>query len=188
MSSYYRKTKKGQYKREKYSRQCISDVNTVTLVDTLDGNVTIPHSQQISGPIIPSTTVQGQRKVKNMSIDLAVGKTTVSGGTTAENGEFNTPILFAVVYHPEGTEVNNMATTRLTASGVLTQAYVPEQNVIFMRMLSPVEGSVHCQIPLSRNINAGDSIDLIVFHPLAHSHGSTLKFVFGYNFQYSIAY
>ncbi|AKN50605.1 hypothetical protein [Kirkovirus Equ1] len=188
MSSYYRKTKKGQFKREKYSRQCISDFNEITLADTTSGGVTTPHSQQVSGSIIPSTTVQGQRKVKNMSIDLAVGNTHVSGGTEEENGDYSTPVLFAVVYHPEGTQINEMTTSHLTSSGVLTQSYVPEQNIIFMRMLSPVEGSIHCQIPLSRNINAGDSIDLIVYHPLSHSHGSTLKFNFGYSFQYSIAY
>nr|QCF59311.1 hypothetical protein 2 [Kirkovirus sp.] len=178
MSSYYRKTKKGTFKREKYSRQCISDFSELTFTN----------SMQQTGSIIPSTTVQGQRKVKNMSIDLAVGSTTVSGGTPAENGTFSTPVLFAVVYHPEGTVVNEMNTSHLTSSGVLTQTYVPEQNIIFMRMLSPIEGSIHCQIPLSRNINAGDSIDLIVYHPLSHSEGSTLKFNFGYSFQYSIAY
>lgn len=94
--------------------------------------------------IVPQTTVQGKRKVKNISVSLSV-----AGADTL--------IYWAIVFVPSGTTPGSLV---LDGS---SEFYTPSAFVMANGIYDsnqPGNGS-RLFTPLSRNLNSGDSIALI---------------------------
>lgn len=118
--------------RDKYSVEQSSFYNTT--------NATGDQSFQL----IPTTSTQGMRKVKHLTVSLTCNN--------ARNG-----IFWALVYVPQGT-----APTPLSISAVGAALYEPNQYVMNCGVVDPTAGPIRFSTPISRNLNSGDSIYLIV--------------------------
>lgn len=90
--------------------------------------------------IVPYTTTPGTRKVKNVRLSL-------------QSRTLGT-VWYALVYVPEGTEPSVPATT--------AEGYQPSQYVLMQGLLTP-EMPVNARTRLSRNLNSGDRICLVLW-------------------------
>ena len=91
--------------------------------------------------VVPSSEVEGVRKVKNLTISVAYASSSTQR-----------PIFWALVYVPEGTVPNY-----LNSVGDL---YQPSQWVLASGILNTIEGKSRIYTPLSKNLNKGDKIVL----------------------------
>ena len=131
---YAKKTYRNYKNRDKYSvEQTSFTVNT--------GEQTINELYQAVSTIVPATTVQGMRKVKHLTISL---------GTTANIGL----IYWALVYVPAGYTPNY-----INSAG---EMYEPNQFVMNCGLVDTDAGPQRIFSPISRNLNSGDSIALVV--------------------------
>jgi len=108
--------------------------------------------------VIPST-VQGMRKVKHLTISLAQN--------TAGTGLF-----WALVYVPQGTTANKLQIDTTTM-------YEPNQFVMNCGIFDVDAGPMRISSPISRNLNSGDSIALIL-------HSNSPSTSFSYVVRYAI--
>ena len=93
--------------------------------------------------VVPETATQGMRKVKHCTVSLA---------TPAGAGHL---VFWALVYVPAGTEPH-----AITVSG--GQIYEPNQYVMGSGVVDFNAGPCRFHCPLSRNLNSGDCIWLVV--------------------------
>lgn len=107
--------------------------------------------------IVPSTTMQGTRKVKNINLKV------VAQGNDSS-------IVGAIVYVPEGTDPSSLA-TQLDSQSL----YEPNQNVIMSFLIPPScerdasgdpthvfsPNTINLSTRLARNLSSGDSIVII---------------------------
>lgn len=121
-------------------------------------------------PIVSSTTQEGVRKAKNISVSIATP-------TAAGNYAF----YWALVYVPEGASPNE-----LSSSG---QLYQPSQYVISSGIVSSEQGKMRLSSRLARNLNQGDSIYLLIgtnTNFIAGTDSATTRF--NYLVRYAICY
>ena len=102
--------------------------------------------------IVPATTTEGMRKVKHLTCNLTQ---VVAGGSSAESNLF-----WALVYVPQGTTAGslNIATAGATPSSM----YEPNQFVMNCGVIDPTAGPIRIYSPISRNLNDGDKISLLI--------------------------
>ena len=100
--------------------------------------------------VVPPTTVEGKRKVKNITVTATVGDGT------------DTPIYWAIVYVPQGSTPGAL-NVAMTAGGP-TSLYEPNQFVMNCGISDPSAGPIRFWSPLSRNLNEGDKIVLLIRH------------------------
>ena len=137
MPKYYRRKRYTSGARDKYS------IETKTLrLTTGDSVVNGLYQQAIL--VVPPTTVEGMRKVKHLTCTLCPNQTQ------------QTLVYWAVVYIPEGYNANPLSGVGATA------CYEPSQYLISSGIADPDAGPVRVNTPLSRNLNSGDSIWLVV--------------------------
>ena len=146
------------YKRTRTSRKKYSVQQKAFKFDAAASSTT-------SVEIVPATTVEGMRKVKHV---------TVTCSTTHA-----TPLYWALVYVPQGTVPGalNVATT-----GDETSLYEPNQFVLTCGISDPTAGPIRFYTPLSRNLNSGDAIYLLVANPTSDTpavHG-TARYAISY--------
>nr|QIR82139.1 hypothetical protein [unidentified] len=100
--------------------------------------------------VVPSTTTEGTRKVKNITVSATIGPPEAA------------PLYWALVYVPEGTSPGglNIATT----AGQSTGLYEPNQFVMNCGVIDPSAGPIRFWSPLARNLNDGDRIYLLIRH------------------------
>ena len=126
--------------RDKYSIERTS-VNTQVSGDKING-----YYQTAIG-IVPPTATQGMRKVKHVRISLS---STLQGEDSWED------IGWALVYVPEGYQPN-------TLDGRNEHSlYEPNQFVMASGFNDPRAGPIRITSPISRNLNSGDQIVLVV--------------------------
>lgn len=95
-------------------------------------------------PILPPITTLGVRKIKNITISINV----------------SSPIAFAVVFVPEGTAAGPLNVNY----NAMVSAYEPNQNVLMKGFV--LNGPTRNFFSrLSRNLNSGDTICLILNNP-----------------------
>lgn len=99
-------------------------------------------------PIVQSTTQEGVRKAKNLSISIA------TPATDNPNNALNNQYYWALIYNPEGTTPNELASTG--------QLYQPSQYVISSGIVTAEQGKIRISSRLARNLNQGDSIYLLI--------------------------
>ena len=95
--------------------------------------------------IVPPTTLQGMRKVKHLTIQMC-----------NFTGLASDVLYWALVYVPQGTSASTIAIDS-------TSMYEPNQFVMGCGVFDFVGGPLRINCPLSRNLNSGDNISLIVF-------------------------
>ena len=122
-------------KRDKYS------------VEQQAGTIAVPANQQAWVQVVPDTTIGGMRKVKHLTVSLA---STGAGGSTVG--------FWALVYVPQGT-------TPSTVSITGTSFYEPNQFVMNCGTFDSNAGPVRLHSRISRNLNSGDKIVLILANP-----------------------
>ena len=93
--------------------------------------------------IVPPTSVEGMRKIKHTTVTLSAPLT--EGGVCA----------YALIYVPEGYTANALFST----AGSL---YEPNQFVMQCGIMDFTAGPIRIRSPISRNLNSGDSIWLVV--------------------------
>lgn len=94
--------------------------------------------------IVPQTGVEGMRKVKHLTVTMSSEADTTTG------------LYWALVYVPEGYNPNNLS---LTGGSSL---YEPNQNVMACGVMDFSAGPCRIHSRLSRNLNSGDRIVLVV--------------------------
>ena len=127
--------------RDKYSVETTAGYINTTNAVTND-------LYQSATVIVPPSTIQGMRKVKHITVSLT--DTTTSG-----------IIFWAIVYVPQGTQPNALfsVTGAININGSI---YEPNQFVMNCGVVDPQAGPIRFSSPLSRNLNSGDAIYLIV--------------------------
>ena len=131
---YAKKTYKNFKNRDKYSVEQTSFKLTT-------GDQTINELYQAVTTIVPATVVQGMRKVKHLTVSL---------GTTGNIGL----IYWALVYVPAGYTPNYINS--------VGEMYEPNQFVMNCGLIDTDAGPQRISSPISRNLNSGDSIALVV--------------------------
>ena len=100
---------------------------------------------QAAAGVVPATATQGMRKVKHVRISLS----------PTDNGE-STDITWALVFVPEGYNPNVLDGNNGHS------LYEPNQFVMAAGHVDPAAGPVRISSPISRNLNSGDQILLVV--------------------------
>lgn len=118
-------------------------------------------SYQYAVSVVPDVDLQGMRKVKHFQLTFTNG---TAGTSNAE------PIYYALVYVPAGYSVNAL---QLAAPGIPFSAYEPNQYVISQGWLDFDGGPLRINSPLSRNLNSGDSISLVLG---SYSQGNSVRY------------
>ena len=134
-------------KRNKYSvEQTSFSLILPNLVADEDQNQL---SKQTSINIVPPTEVQGMRKVKNITISLC----------SADNQSTDRSFFYALVYVPQGYNVGILRTPR---DNQAFNMYEANQFVISCGVVDLSAGPQRIFTRLSRNLNSGDNIYLIL--------------------------
>jgi hypothetical protein len=155
-SSYSRRA---PYKTVKYSSETCSFNNTLTIDAT----------EQVAAVIIAATQVQGMRKAKNFTLKLSVP----------------VPLcLYAlVVFVPQGTAPSHANSgTPLNPSSL----YEPNQHLIMSTIVQPnMTSPIILRSSLARNLNSGDTLQLIIFNP---NIAAVEDIPFAVTFNYAMTY
>lgn len=153
--------------RRKYrgSRDKYSVEQTATVAVVPAATATAPGQSGIV--IVPPTATQGMRKVKHITVSLAQ-----PGQVSTANSP--TSVFWALVYVPQGTTPNQLS---LTGSSM----YEPNQFVMNCGTFDCNAGPVRFHSPISRNLNSGDKIYLIIANPNQSAQG-----VFLYTVRYAV--
>ena len=133
--------------RDKYSvEQTIINAPNSGQWELYPAGGSLAASRQVSYSILPPTDVQGMRKIKHF--DLTFTSTSDS-----------LPFYYALVFVPNGYPVQRI---NLPVEGLATSAYDANQFVISQGVLDFSGGPLRIKSPLSRNLNSGDSISLVL--------------------------
>lgn len=140
--------------KDKYSiEQTVIQTAPYNQWPTVAGGTLIAPSRQFKVPILPSSDMQGMRKVKHLTFSITNGE-----WTTTETG----PLLYAIVYVPQG---YNPQDINYPAPDSAVPLYDANQYVMSSGALDFGGGPLRIRSPLSRNLNSGDSIYLILALP-----------------------
>lgn len=127
--------------------------------------------------LIADSNVQGVRKCKNFELSLC-------GAAWGNTDNPNTPVVWALVYVPEGTEPTALRFGELNNPASL---YEPSQNVIMSGIWPATQTSNYkVKTRLARNLNSGDSIYLLLRPGAPMEEGADKAVVV--NLNYAIAY
>lgn len=137
--SYYRRYRRAA---QKYSVET-SNINLKGALTQDYGNYTM----------IAPIQSQGMRKAKNFT--LSISSSPFYNGT--DDSEEYTPIAFALVYVPQGT---NPSSITLGTESAAASLYEPNQNVILSGVYTAGDSALRIRSSLARNLNSGDSIVL----------------------------
>ena len=140
MPRYYRRRVVSRGSRDKYS------------VEQQAGVLEIPGSSQAYATVVPDSAIQGMRKVKHLTVSLACDDSSTGNGSPYS--------YWCLVYVPQGTPVSNM---NLTGSSGM---YEPNQFVMNCGVADFSAGPVRFRSPVSRNLNSGDRIVLLMSNPV----------------------
>ena len=137
--------------RDKYSIEQTNlitpSANTWPVVEA--ANETQQNSSQYAVSIVPPVLEQGMRKVKHLTITMA-------NNTGSSDGP---PLFYAIVFVPQG--YNPQAIT-VPANGYAANNYQANQFIMSSGVLDFSAGPTRIRSRLSRNLNSGDSIYLIL--------------------------
>lgn len=131
--------------RRYYSRKIYVNRDKYS-IEQRAGQITTDANGVGSVVVVPPNVIQGMRKVKHLTISL--------GGIYAQTNNASV-VYYALVYVPQGTEVGSLGTD----GGSL---YEPNQFVMSSGILAIGTGTNRISTPMSRNLNSGDQICLVV--------------------------
>lgn len=169
------------YKKVRYS----NETSTFLIQQDIAANNTSsfptnPQGQLVGKVLVDAATIQGTRKVKNMTLSISA------------TNECPIPILCAVVYVPQGTNPSSIQVNAPQAAS--TSLYEPNQNVIMQFVLNPVFDSgtgtnvQRFKTRLARNLDSGDAIYLVCAPAFAHQAGNAYTCKLSGTFNYAISF
>jgi hypothetical protein len=125
--------------------------------------------------VVAASTAQGVRKVKNPTLRIV---------TNALNPP--TPLLWALVYSPQGFPLNALKLTSASGSEVPVSIFEPNQNVIMSGWLNALgsHDPVTFRSRLARNLESGDQLFLLIANP----SGSDISVAIAFSLNYAICY
>ena len=151
--------------RDKYSvEQTAIRSNNLNLWTHVEGGEYTGDSSQWSVAIVPASSLQGTRKVKHLTFSIA------NSGTQNED----IPLMYAIVYVPEGYAPRAI---QFPAVDGAISMYEPNQFVMSQGVIDLSAGPTRIRCPLSRNLNSGDSIYLILATSYSNQHPTTTYYV-----------
>lgn len=115
-------------------------------VETSAGQVTAGENGDANVIVVPAADLQGMRKVKHVTVQIAN-----AGAPSAASNV----LYWALVYVPEGYQPN---TLNITGTGL----YEPNQFIMAAGVYDFDAGPCRITSPISRNLNGGDRILLVV--------------------------
>ena len=154
------------FRRRQYNRDKYSVEHTSVRTNTTDQWTQVPavedsaSSFQTVHTIVSPSEIQGMRKVKHLTL-------TASNPVTA-----TTPIYYVLAYVPQGYQAQNIF---MPAAGVSLDTYPANQYVMSCGWLDFDGGPLRIRTRLSRNLNSGDSIVLILG---SYSGSNSVYYVF----------
>lgn len=137
--------------RDKYS---VEQTATVAVVPA--ATATAPGQSGIV--IVPPTATQGMRKVKHITVSLAQ-----PGQVSTANAP--TSVFWALVYVPQGTGVGTLN----IGTNAPADFYEPNQFVMNAGVIDFEAGPARISTKLSRNLNSGDQIALLLANTVSTS-------------------
>ena len=163
-------------KSVKYSNETVNSTGQFEVTDT--------NNTQQNMVVVAKADIQGTRKCKNFELSMTGGPLFHDDATTDATVDKNIPIIWALVYVPEGTTPGSVHWGGLDRSASL---YEPNQNVIMSgvwpaNLTSPYKMKTR----LARNLNSGDSIYLVMDFPSFIPLGTKKNICI--NLNYAIAY
>ena len=138
MAKTYRRRYNRSVNRDKYSVEHTSFLSRLTVGTTN------------SVAVVPPTAVRGMRKVKHLTVSIA-------NSSSAEN---LAGVRWALVYVPEGYVPQSFASPTLENPSV--DLYAANQFVMSCGVIDFTAGPARIRTPLSRNLNSGDQIVLLL--------------------------
>ena len=102
--------------------------------------------------VVPPTASQGMRKVKHLTVSLA-----------ASGAASSAAVFWALVYCPEGVNPSQLAVS--TVAGQAAPLYEPNQYVMSCGVVDFSSGPARIVSPVSRNLNSGDRVFLLMANP-----------------------
>jgi len=139
--------KKRVYKRASPNKYSVEQKLFTTTLATLSGQ-----SRQAAIQVVPPSGTEGMRKVKHVTSSVMLLDDTVTDRGSA--------VFWALVYVPEGYTVNGLNIS--SASAAPSSVYEPSQFVMSCGVSDPTAGPIRVSSRVSRNLNQGDSIYLVV--------------------------
>ena len=100
--------------------------------------------------VVPAASIQGMRKVKHLTVSMANPAASVGGGASI--------LYYALVYVPAGTTPSALS----ASDGPM---YEPNQYVMCCGVFDFDGGPLRVHCPVSRNLNSGDSVSLLILNP-----------------------
>lgn len=167
MARYYKRYSNRSYaKKYKYSSETIANAAVVKVTKT-----EVP-PDNVNVVLVEPLNSQGMRKIKNLTLRIV--------------SQAPVPIVFAVIYVPEGMAPPNLG---LGAPDHNYSLYEPNQNVIMSGVISYQSAQTTFKSYLARNLNSGDSIVLAV-KPMGYDPTLQKDTLFSnaFTFNYAIAY
>ena len=134
MPKFYRR-RRYHSSRDKYS------------VEQRAGQIEVNAAGDGAVPVVAPSTIEGMRKVKHLTVSLAYSGSAANAGDT---------VWWALVYVPAGTALNTIA---IDSGGSM---YEPNQFVMGCGVVDFSAGPNRIHCPLSRNLNSGDYIALVL--------------------------
>ena len=110
--------------------------------------------------VVPSTVVEGMRKVKHITVNA-----TVQGESDA--------FYWAIVYVPQGTTPNAI---QISTSATSPGMYEPNQFCMNCGVVDGTAGPIRFGSPVARNLNDGDAIYLLV-RPIPSQTGQNISVI-----------
>lgn len=136
--------------------------------------------------VVPSVAAPlGVRKVKNFTVSFICDNSRIftPGGQTLERPA---QIIFALVFVPEGTNASDLMPTNTLMQP--RSLYEPNQNVIMSGLISS-QNMCRFKTRLARNLNAGDSIQMVLYNQLdTGSAGDELLSYVNVHWNFAISY
>lgn len=135
---------------------------------------------QMQVPVVSAINQQGVRKCKNF--EFSCSSTPFIYDDDSGN-TFNTPLFWALVYVPQGTQPNQIS---LGSGGTTASLYEPNQNVIMSGIIPADNQAIYrVRTRLARNLNSGDAI-YVIFRAAANpSAAATKSLAFALNYAIS---
>lgn len=155
---YYKRKPRYKYSVEQ-TVMVTPDVSNWPQVSGIEGETQL--SRQFSQVVVKNTSVQGMRKVKHLTLSICNNRSDLDA----------LPILYAIVYVPEGYSPKDI---NYPISGSPMSLYEPNQFVMSCGAIDFNAGPMRIRSPLSRNLNSGDSIYIILASNKSEASGITI--------------
>ena len=134
--------------------------------------------------IPPTSGILGTRKCKNFTLRLHFSEPLILDSSGVPTGNlYTSPILFALVYVPEGTSPTPPAIGTVNAASL----YEPNQNVILSGLVDTHQ-VYSFKTRLARNLNSGDSIVIIASNVANAASQQKITFSLCATCNYAIAF